>query len=111
MTAKEENRSIIESRMNNWEVNSEGKTMNRMMIEYPESFPAVANMSVESFTEEARWAMAVKLYEIGRLTSGQAAILAGSSRVAFLLNCKRYGAASVNWDADELAREKRGLDL
>lgn len=85
--------------------------MNKIMIEYPESFPAVANMSVESFAEEARWAMAVKLYELGRLTSGQAAMLAGCSRVAFLLNCRRYGAASVNWDTDELAREKRGIGL
>jgi len=52
--------------------------------------------------------MAVKLYEIGRLTSGQAATLAGCSRVAFLLNCRRYGTPSVAWDADELAREKKG---
>ena len=86
-----------------------GKPMNKIMIEYPESFPTVANMSVESFVEEARWAMAVKLYEMGRLTSGQAAVLAGCSRVVFLLNCRRFGASSVQWDADELAREKRGL--
>lgn len=85
--------------------------MNKIMIEYPESFPAIANMSVESFAEEARWAMAVKLYELGRLTSGQAAVLAGCSRVVFLLNCRRYGAASVAWDEDELAREKRGIEL
>jgi len=83
--------------------------MNKIMIEYPESFPAIVNMSVESFAEEARWAMAVKLYEIGRLTSGQAAVLAGCSRVVFLLNCRRYGAASVAWDKDELAREKREI--
>ena len=51
-----------------------GKPMNKIMIEYPESFPTVANMSVESFVEETRWAMAVKLYEMGRLTSGQAAV-------------------------------------
>lgn len=85
--------------------------MNKIMIEYPESLPAVANLSAESFAEEARWAMAVKLYEIGRLTSGQAAMLAGCSRVVFLLNCRRYGAASVSWDADELAREKKGIGL
>jgi len=42
---------------------------------------------------------------LGRLTSGQAAELAGISRVAFLLNCKRYGAATVDWDQTEIAEE------
>ena len=50
-------------------------------------------------------ALAVKLYEMGRLTSGQAASLAGISRVAFLLSCKRYGSASVEWDQEELEAE------
>jgi len=42
---------------------------------------------------------------LGRLTSGQAAELAGISRVAFLLNCKRYGAATVDWDQTEIDEE------
>ena len=46
-------------------------------------------------------ALAVKLYEMGRLTSGQAASLAGISRVAFLLS----GSASVEWDQEELEAE------
>jgi predicted HTH domain antitoxin len=33
---------------------------------------------------------AVKLYELGRLSSGIAAELAGMSRVEFLLNLNRY---------------------
>ena len=49
--------------------------------------------------------LAVKLYEIGRLTSGQAAELAGMSRVALLLNCARYGAETVKWDQEELEAE------
>jgi len=49
--------------------------------------------------------MAVKLYEMGRLTSGQAAALAGISRVSFLLSCHRYGAATVAWDQEELEDE------
>jgi len=67
------------------------------------------NESPESFEEEARVALAVKLYEMGRLTSGQAAALAGMSRVQFLLSCHRYGAASVAWDEEELRSEFEGL--
>ncbi len=76
---------------------------------YEDTLLAVLNESAEVFEAEARMAMAVKLYELGRLTSGQAADLAGRSRVDFLLNCGKFGAASVDWDEEELAREERSL--
>ena len=50
--------------------------MNALQIEYPEAWPAAAGSSVERFEGEARMALAMKLFEMGRLTSGQAAQLA-----------------------------------
>lgn len=76
-----------------------------MIIEYPESMPVATNLSPDAFEVEARRAMAVKLYEIGRLTSGQAASLAGVGRVEFLLTCREMGVPSVLWDTDEITRE------
>jgi len=77
----------------------------KLLIEYPESIPAILNLSPDNFEHEAKMALAVKLYEMGRLTSGQAASLASISRVAFLLSCKHYGSASVEWDQEELEAE------
>jgi len=77
-------------------------------IEYPEDIPAVLNLNPEKFEQEAKLSLAVKLYEMGRLSSGQAAKLAGVSRASFLLECRRYGAVTVDWDQTELDAEFSG---
>jgi len=46
---------------------------------------------------------------MGRLTSGQAAQLAGIPRVTFLLSCPQWGMPAVAWDADDLAAEFKPL--
>ena len=79
--------------------------MSALLIEYPDSLTAVSNQSREAFETDAKWAMSAKLYELGKLSSGQAAELLGISRVAFLLNVPKYGTPSVSWDRDEIDRE------
>ena len=66
--------------------------MKTLSINYPESVLATLNLSSDTFELEAKMALAIKLYEIGRLTSGQAAALAGISRVSFLLSCPKNTA-------------------
>mgnify|MGYP000016029648 CR=1 FL=1 len=82
--------------------------MKTLQIDYSEAMLSALNLSPESFEKEARISLAMKLYERGRLTSGQAAALAKISRVQFLLSCQQYGTASVAWDEDELNAEFEG---
>jgi len=47
-------------------------------------------------------AMAVKLYEMKRISSDTAAALVGVERVEFLLDLHRYGVAAIDLTAEEL---------
>lgn len=51
---------------------------------------------------QIRMAAAVKLYELGRLSSGAAARLAGVPRVAFLARLGDYGVDTFGLTEDEL---------
>ncbi len=52
---------------------------------------------------ELRLAAAMKLHEIGRLSSGAAAALAGIPRVEFLSKLGQYGVSAFQVTPDELA--------
>ncbi len=54
-------------------------------ITYPDTFPDATGKTRAEFEQEAKWAMAVKLFEMNQLSSGMAATLIGVSRVTFLL--------------------------
>jgi predicted HTH domain antitoxin len=49
-----------------------------------------------------RMLAAVKLYELGRLSSGRAAALAGLSRIEFLLALERYKVSPLEAEARDL---------
>jgi predicted HTH domain antitoxin len=73
-----------------------------IQIDYPTALPDALHTTPEAFVAEAKMAMAVKLFEMRRLSSGQAAQLAGISRVAFLLNLHRFGVAMIDLSEEEL---------
>lgn len=59
--------------------------MRNLVIPYPDSLPVALSLTAGEFESEAKLALACKLYEMGRLSSGQAAAIAGVPRVSFLL--------------------------
>lgn len=73
-----------------------------LTIEYPEKLPDALQTTRQDFEREARMAMAVKLFEMKRVSSGMAADLAGMDRASFLLSLHRYGTPMIDLDEDEL---------
>jgi predicted HTH domain antitoxin len=77
----------------------------QLTIEYPETFPDAVGSTREQFEQEAKWAMAVKLFELNRLSSGMAASLVGVERVTFLLKLADYGVPMIDLSEEELRSE------
>ena len=79
--------------------------MHTLTIPYPEDLPAAVGATPDEFEHELRFLVAAKLYELGRLTSGRAADLAGLPRVEFLNTLGRYRISVFNYSLDELDQE------
>ncbi|MGB5060356.1 MAG: UPF0175 family protein, partial [Candidatus Promineifilaceae bacterium] len=62
----------------------------QVTIEIPEKVLLAEKSDEVTFAREMRLLAAIKLYELGRLSSGRAAELAGKSRVEFLLMLGDY---------------------
>lgn len=76
-----------------------------LKIEYGEDVLFSLGLSEQQFTEEARFLLAAKLYELGRFTSGQAASLCGKGRVDFLLSLPRIGVSISNLQKEDASAE------
>ena len=79
--------------------------MNTVMFEFPMDVFASPGSSPASLAQEAKFMLALKLFEVGRLSSGKAGALCGMGRVEFLFAAGRAGVPVVALDADELTAE------
>jgi hypothetical protein len=55
--------------------------------------------------QRSRFLLALKYFELGEVTSGQAAKMCGMGRVAFLAESGRCGTPAVELSAEELLQE------
>jgi predicted HTH domain antitoxin len=71
---------------------------NQIIISYPVSLAYSLKMQNREFEREIKTISLVKLYELGKVSSGMAAKMLGISRMEFLELLASY---EVSWFADE----------
>lgn len=76
--------------------------MQQLVLNYSTTLPDALQQSPLEFERDAKMAMAAKMYELKRLSSGMAASLIGMERIEFLLNLSRYGVVIHDLSKDEL---------
>lgn len=81
---------------------------NIVTITYPDELLLSLKESKEEFEKEAKFLFALKLYELGKISSGNAAKIAGISRVDFLLKLNKYKVSPFQMNINEIIEEARG---
>jgi hypothetical protein len=79
--------------------------MKTIALEVPEALIWQTGKSEEQVKARAQFLLALKLFELGEITSGQAADLSKITRIEFLARASEHGVAVADLDEVELAKE------
>lgn len=79
--------------------------MRVLEIPYPDDLPAAMGQSPVAFERQIKVLVAARMYELGHISSGRAAELAGMSRFEFLEALSQYRISVFNYSLTELDQE------
>ena len=81
--------------------------MSEITLKVPDETLVALKVTPDQLASELRLAAAVKLYELGRLSSGAAASLAGIPRSLFLVKLADYGVDTFRLTQADIETETR----
>lgn len=79
--------------------------MHVLSIPYPNDLLINSGKSVKELEDELRFLLAVKLFELHRLTLGKAAEFCGMEKLRFMFEVGRLKIPVMNLDDDQIADE------
>jgi predicted HTH domain antitoxin len=78
-------------------------------IDLPDSVFSALRKAPPEFVQEMRVAAAAKWYELGEISQGKAAEIAGLSRSGFIQALARYQVSVLQYSAEELEEEMQNV--
>ena len=73
----------------------------------PDDMESAVGLTRAEFEHQLRLMAALKMFELGKISSGKAAELAGMSRLDFFAVCGRYQVSVFNYPPEEAVEELR----
>ena len=79
--------------------------MKTLTVTFPNDFELAVSTTSDELEAQVRLMAALKMFELGKLSLGKAAELAGMSRVEFFEMCGRYKVSVFNYAPEDLKNE------